>query len=256
MASDWVCPKCGGSTWLPGENGEAVPCECRERRLQQARTRGLASTIPPKYRGIAVADDGQTITDAGRPLSFAPEVARAVLRYCREIDANIAGGRGLWLEGDTGTGKTTLAMLASKAALDAGHSVAIYSMPKLLAEIRNTFDSDSDESYATLRKRLASADLLHLDDVGAEQQTEWVLEQLYSIVNERYEDGKSILITTNLTIDELRAQVTDRTVSRLAEMCDQYPLFGPDRRREFVPDPEAGDHGAGPPGFQIEASTG
>jgi DNA replication protein DnaC len=253
-AKDQVCPKCGGSTWLPGDDGEAVPCDCRDRRLQQARTRGLASTIPAKYRGIAIAPDGQTITDAGRPMHFAPEVARSVLRFCRDINANLDSGRGLWLEGDTGTGKTTLAMLVSKAALDAGRSVAIYSMPKLLAEIRGTFDSDNDDSYAKLRARLAAVDLLHLDDVGAEQQTEWVLEQLYSIVNERYEDGRSIMITTNLTIDQLREQVGDRTVSRLAETCDQYPLFGPDRRREFVPEDQA--IAGGEPEIHIEATKG
>jgi DNA replication protein DnaC len=129
--------------------------------------------------------------------------------------------------------------------------VAIYSMPKLLAEIRGTFDAENDDSYASLRRRLAAVDLLHLDDVGAEQQTEWVLEQLYSIVNERYEDGRSILITTNLTIEQLRNQVGDRTVSRLAEMCDQYPLFGPDRRREFVPPPDPN-----PAAAEIEASRG
>ncbi len=250
MTGEWECPKCGGSTWLPGESGEAVPCECRERRLQQARMRGLASTIPPKFRGIAIADDGQTITNAGRPMTFhAPEVIREVLRFCRRIDKELESGNGLWLEGGNGTGKTTLAMLVSKAALDAGHSVAIYSMPKLLAEIRNTFDSDSDESYANLRKRLADVDLLHLDDVGAEQQTEWVLEQLYSIVNERYEDGKSIVITTNLKFEKLRAQVGPRTVSRLAEMCHQLPLDGPDHRSEWVSQAEPGV-----PEVQIQAS--
>lgn len=250
MASEWECPKCGGSTWLPSESGEAVPCECRERRLQQARMRGLASTIPPKFRGIAIADDGQTITNAGRPMTFhAPEVIREVLRFCRRIDEELDNGNGLWLEGGNGTGKTTLAMLVSKAALDAGRSVAIYSMPKLLAEIRNTFDRDSDESYANLRKRLADVDLLHLDDVGAEQQTEWVLEQLYSIVNERYEDGKSIVITTNLSFEKLRAQVGPRTVSRLAEMCHQLPLDGPDHRSEWVSHADPGI-----PEVEIQAS--
>lgn len=240
MAEARVCPKCGGSTWLPGEDGEAVPCDCRSRRVQGARTRGLASTIPPKFRGIAISDDGQWIADAGRPLNFPPEVAREVLRYCREIDKRIGAGRGLWLEGDTGTGKTTLAMLVSKSAIEAGHTVAIYSMPKLLAEIRATFDSDSDDSYSALLKRLTNVDLLQLDDVGAEQQTEWVLEQLYSIVNERYEDGKAIVITTNLTFDQLKQQITERTVSRLVEMCHNLPLHGGDRRVEFVPEAEAG----------------
>ena len=101
--------------------------------------------------------------------------------------------------GDVGTGKTTLAMLVSKAALEAGHSVAIYSVPRLLAEIRDTYDADARRALLRrLLQRLRAVDLLHLDDLGAEKQTDWVLEQLYSLVNERYEAERSIVVTTNL----------------------------------------------------------
>jgi DNA replication protein DnaC len=137
----------------------------------------------------------------------------------------------LWFFGDVGTGKTTLAMLVSRAALDAGRSVAIYSLPRLLAEIRTTFETTSDGSYVDLLDRLAAVDLLHIDDVGAEKTSDWVLEQLYAIVNARYEDERSIVVTTNLNQDQLIDQIRERTVSRLAEMCTVVPLFGEDARR-------------------------
>ena len=128
-------------------------------------------------------------------------------------------------------GKTTLAMLVSKAALDAGRSVAIYSLPRLLAEIRATFEDDTEGSYVDFLDRLAAVDLLHVDDVGAERTSEWVLEQLYAIVNARYEDERSVIITTNLERDELVEQIRERTVSRLEEMCTLVPLYGEDARR-------------------------
>ena len=130
-------------------------------------------------------------------------------QFVRQIDRNLDEGRGLWFFGDVGTGKTSLAMLVSKAALDAGHTVAIYSVPRLLADIKETYDDDPARSYSELFRRLCDVDLLHLDDLGAEKRTEWVLEQLYSIVNERWQNERSIVVTTNLEHDELREQIGD-----------------------------------------------
>ncbi len=103
--------------------------------------------------------------------------------------------------------------------MDGGRTVAIYSLPRLLAEIRTTFEDDSERSYTDLLDRLGDVDLLHLDDVGAEKTSPWVLEQLYSIVNTRYEEQRSIVLTTNLDEEELAEQIGQRTVSRLEEMC-------------------------------------
>ena len=131
-----------------------------------------------------------------------------------------------------GTGKTTLAMLVSRAALQAGRSVAIYSLPRLLNLMRESIDSTT--ASFDLLDRLAAVDLLHIDDLGAEHQTDWVLEQLYSIVNARYEARRAILATTNLTPEELSEQIGPRTVSRLEEICGHpLPFFGEDRRRRF-----------------------
>ena len=96
-------------------------------------------------------------------------------------------------------------MLISKAAMEADRTVAIYSLPRLLALLRDTFNDGTEYSLNELIDRLCSVDLLHIDDVGAEQSSPWVLEQLYTIVNTRYEDGRALLLTTNLDrIAELR----------------------------------------------------
>jgi DNA replication protein DnaC len=97
--------------------------------------------------------------------------------------------------------------------------------------IRSTFNETDALSYADLLEQLKRVDLLHIDDVGAEKTSPWVLEQLYSIVNSRYEDERAIMITTNLERAELAEQINERTVSRLEEMCEILPLSGSDRRR-------------------------
>ena len=154
-------------------------------------------------------------------------------------------GRGLWLYGGPGTGKTTLAMVGSRIALEAGLSVAIYSMPKLLARIRRTYDGDAgQQGYMEFFGRLTGVDLLHIDDLGTENRTEWVTEQLYSIVNERYEARKSLVVTTNKNEAELEQEIGERVVSRLVEMCELVPVFGDDRRWQKGP---GGGLDEGPP---------
>jgi DNA replication protein DnaC len=224
------CPLgiCDGSGFVVDEGtNTARDCECRAARIAGARTRGLEGRIPKRYRGVSF--ERPPVSDIARS---APEQVRAVRGYVRAIGDNLDAGRGLWIQGDVGTGKTTLAMLISKAALEAGRSVAIYSLPRLLNLLRESLDSDGGK--LDLIDRLTAVDLLHVDDLGAEHQTEWVLEQLYSIVNARYEAERAILATTNLMPDELDARLGARTVSRLVEICgDIIPLFGDDRRREF-----------------------
>jgi DNA replication protein DnaC len=221
-----ACPLgvCDGSGWILGPEDVARACDCRGDRLRRARSRGIASVIPAKYRGVSF--ERPPVTE------IEPMVVRVVRAYTEDLEANIAAGKGLWLMGDTGTGKTTLAMLVSKTAISQGHAVAIYSLPKLLATIRRTYDAaPGHDSYLALFEQLTSVDLLHIDDLGAEKRTDWVLEQLYALINERYESQRSILVTTNLDEAALEEQIGSRTVSRLVEICgDPLPLFGEDRR--------------------------
>jgi DNA replication protein DnaC len=226
------CPLgiCDGSGWILGPEDVARPCDCRSRMVAHARLRGIDSVIPPKYRGVSF--DRPPVTQMNEI------VVRRVREYCSRIDKQIDTGRGLWLYGSSGTGKTTLAMLVSRTALEAGRSVAIYSLPKLLSRIRRTFDAATGEqSYADLFERLSTVDLLHIDDLGAENRTEWVLEQLYALVNERYESQRSLVVTTNLEEHQLEEQIGERVVSRLVEMCgDPLPLFDEDRRMRVSAD--------------------
>ena len=225
------CPfgVCDGSGWILGPEDVARPCECRERRLSQRRARGVASAIPRKYRGVSV--DRPPVSEMAADRMRAP-VYNAVKEFVDRIGERLDAGDGLWLMGDVGTGKTTLAMLVSKAAVEAERAVAIYSLPRLLARIRRTYDAEAGEqSYLEFFERLTSVDLLHIDDLGAEKRSDWVLEQLYAIVNERYETQRSVVVTTNLDQAALEEQIGPRTVSRLVEICgDPLPLFGDDLR--------------------------
>jgi DNA replication protein DnaC len=198
-------------------------CRCRPQLLAARKARTLSAVIPKLYRGASF--DRPPVTEI-RPAA----TVAATRRFANSISERLDDGRGLWFMGPVGTGKTTLAIIVMKAAMDAGRTVARYSLPTLLSKIRTTFDSGS---HVQLLDELKAVDLLIIDDIGAEQTTPWVLEELYAIVNSRYEDRKSMVITTNILDPEaLCEQITERTVSRLAEMCDELPVDGHDRRMD------------------------
>jgi DNA replication protein DnaC len=267
-----ACPLglCDGSGFVVDEAANtASDCRCRASRIARKRAASLEGRVPKRYRGASF--------DRPPVLGMSEAVVSEVRSYVRNLSARLDEGRGMWLVGDVGTGKTTLAMIVSSAALEAGHSVAIYSLPRLLNLIRDEIGTEN--SLLDLLDRLSAVDLLHVDDLGAQHTTPWRLEQLYSIVDARYQAGRPIVATTNLMPTALAEQmgrqihttvtedgegqrsaerrvvsndasevVGQRIVSRLVEMCgDPLPLFGDDKRRlpYEVDPPTAGSAGLG-----------
>jgi DNA replication protein DnaC len=217
---------CDGSGFLyDEETNTARDCTCRPQIVARNKARSLSAVIPERYKEVAF--DRFPVTEID------PQIVAATRRFVSKIDTNLDAGRGLWFMGPVGTGKTTLAMLVTKSALEAGRSAARYSLPGLLSQIRKTFDTGS---HNDLLERLTAVDLLHIDDIGAEQTTPWVLEELYSIINSRYEEQRSMLVTTNIQDRQMLCeQITERTVSRLTEMCEELPVLGHDHRLDVVP---------------------
>jgi hypothetical protein len=184
-----------------------------------------------------------------KPLCDLDKSIRAEIQgFLEGLDSNIAEGRGLWCYGDVGTGKTSLLMLIGRKALDAGHSVAIYSLPRLINQMQATYDTDSQDSYSAVFERLCSVDLLILDDFGSKYRyTDWVADQLYSIVNERWQDQASIVLASTTPAEddrgpakEIRGEVaklqaartsgsaesTARVVARLEAVVAQLDQLG------------------------------
>jgi DNA replication protein DnaC len=244
-----ACPEglCDGSGFLLDEVARvARPCRCRPARLARKRAAALEGRIPRRYREVSFDREPLPAIERANP-----HLVREVRRYVADVGGRLDAGRGMWFTGDVGTGKTTVAMLISKAAMQADRTVAIYSLPRLLGRLRDTYSDDARYSLDDLIEQLCAVDLLHVDDVGAEQSSPWVLEQLYSIVNTRYEDGRAVLVTTNLITrdgDEgLREQIGDRTVSRLWEICGEpMHMYGDDQRRVTYRLPDVAEPGQAP----------
>lgn len=132
----------------------------------------------------------------------------------------------LYLTGDTGSGKTLFAcaVLIERAKLDyienSFYTYDFVSVPDVLRRLRKAMINQDEETESDIIEHLYNVDYLVLDDLGAEKTSDWVLQELYLIINHRYEWLKPTIFTSNLTLPELEEQFSDRRIpSRIDRMC-------------------------------------
>jgi DNA replication protein DnaC len=224
-----VCPICDGTGWKIVERAGlsgAEPCVCA------AATRGRAiresSGIPPNYER-ATLDNFQMPSDNPTARNGLGTVLMQVRSFVREFPASDHAG--LLLVGDTGTGKTHLAVAALKALIDKGHQGVFFDYQNLLDRIRAGYDSASGASDREAYRSALDTEVLLLDDLGSHRVTEWVEDTVTSIITYRCNNKKPLIATTNLSDDEAGSRVSDykkktlgeviglRARSRLHEMC-------------------------------------
>ena len=160
--------------------------------------------------------------------------AATVRRFADRIDDNVRTGSGLWLLGNKGTGKTTLAYYVAQQARAAGLSVLTRNTTDLLNEIRDSYKVDAQPTTREIINAVTHVDLLHLEDVAVPRPNDWVLEQLYTIVNRRYEYNKAIVFTSDFPYGEHVMPGEARRAHRRADVL----AADADGRR---PDPDDGD---------------
>ena len=152
------------------------------------------------------------------------------------LDTRTEEKRGLYLFGTTGTGKThNLKILHEKNKKKDG-KIKYYSVPNFLDEIarlRQQLSADNSQfGYISSRldTMLSGKKAVILDDLGTETLSERKLEDLYRLINGMYEDKRTLIISSNLSVAELERKLGDRICSRIVEMCHLVELTGEDRR--------------------------
>ncbi|AHF07273.1 DNA replication protein DnaC [Desulfitobacterium metallireducens DSM 15288] len=150
--------------------------------------------------------------------------------YAAHLEENIKAGRGLLLKGAVGTMKTTLAVAVLREYLDHGGEGLFLTMSGLLDNIF-TLKAKSMNQWARFEQQIRDTPLLVLDDLGAEHTEGWVLTKVDSIIAERYNRCRSIVITTNLSTAQLRGVYAERVIDRLRSTLEIINFSGPSQRR-------------------------
>jgi DNA replication protein DnaC len=171
--------------------------------------------------------------------TFEQKKAFSVARkYADNFQYYYERGEGLYIEGTNGTGKTHLAAAIALKLIQQGVPVVCKTSIELLDDIKKAFDNTQISEYEVL-KVYKQVDLLIIDDLGKEQCTDWSMSTLYSILNDRYEDMKPTIITTNFNEDTLIKNLTpkgyDNTkvvaiISRLREVSTVITMAWEDYR--------------------------
>lgn len=160
------------------------------------------------------------------------------LDYAKNFESYKEKGEGLFITGGYGVGKTHLAAAIANYLIQNEIATVIFgNVTTLLGRIRHTYCDGSKYEEEQVMKELYDVDLLIIDDLGKEKPTQWVEEKLYTVINERYENYRPIVVTSNLELEEIEQRLENcggAIVSRIIEMCRGVKIVGPDFRKEKI----------------------
>ena len=196
---------------------EKEEAEAREQmiQIQRMKSRGIQERHLLDWR-FDIAQETDTI--------------RWAKKYVAEWRKVKAENLGLLLWGDVGTGKSFAAACIANALLEQMVPVLMTNFSKILNQMGAMYTEERYQYIASLNHY----SLLIIDDLGIERSTEYAKEQVYAVIDERYKANLPLIITTNLTINEIRnpENVADaRIYSRVLEMCTPVHVGGADRRQ-------------------------
>lgn len=220
-----TCPDCRDTGYITSGDGQKEKCHCfRRQELSILYAQSNIQALIAKENFSTLSYEYYTGEDL-QHFEAAVALSRNFVQNFKQDYHN------LFFYGTVGTGKSFLSGCIAKELLQAGCSVIYFSAAALFDTLaRYTFDSRARETLQAFYEDLYSCELLIIDDLGTEVTNSFVTSQLFSCLNERALRRKSVIISTNLSLEELRDRYSDRIFSRITTGFDLCKLTGPDIR--------------------------
>ena len=220
-----ICPKCGGTGYIG-----TFMCQCLRELCRQQQEKEVALLADDsQHFGAFRLDYYSDRPDPKTGLSPRALMSR-VFDLCRDYAEHFNAASGnLLFNGGTGLGKTFLSACIAREVAARGYSVAYETASHLFSKMeKHRFHPD--EETARENKRLMECDLLIIDDLGTELPGQFVTAALYALVNDRILAGKPMLISTNLTVEEVGRRYSPQIRSRFQGNFRQLHFMGEDIR--------------------------
>lgn len=220
-----VCTCCGGS----GHIGSTM-CSCLKELCRQEQRKELRQLTGGQERFDAFRldyyPDQMNVNYGASPRMIMERNLKSCKRFAEAFDTGIGN---LLFVGGTGLGKTFLSACIANAVTDKGFSVTYESAPQLFSKMeRNRFNPDEESRRQV--EQITDCDLLIIDDLGTELPGNFVTAALYSLLNDRLLSGKSMLVSTNLNIDEMAKRYSPQIASRFEGNFKGLTFVGNDIR--------------------------
>ena len=138
--------------------------------------------------------------------------------------------KGLFLYGEVGTGKTHIAYALHRNAPKSGIKSMMVNTVELFKNMRDEISRGAYDKQRPTEQVMEYEGVVIFDDVGVEKATDFVVEQLYLVINKRYNEMRPTIFTSNFNLDKLADRIGDRIPSRIVEMCTIIHLEGEDKR--------------------------
>lgn len=205
------------------------PCQCREiaeaaAKEQEAWNRRLLmAQIPPRYQAASLAQTGRSPYE-GQFLPICQE-------YLRGRMSGTGEKMGLGFIGSIGTGKTYYLCAVLLELMRGGMRCRFINLPEFYNRLKQNFGDEGTAEYGRMIQEAKEVEVVTLDEVGQRKLSPWASEELYGIINYRYNHDLSTLFSTSKTVDEMSDAISKDTVDRIYEMCSCYQITGASLRR-------------------------